>query len=289
MFGDRNSQVRFGPYRLVRRIGSGGMGEIFEARDTCLGHRVALKLLHRDIAKRAGASDLLLREGLAAARVQHPHVIRVLSWGTERGTPYLAMELLHGFDLSKLISRRRPLAVDEALDLVLPAFAGVAAAHDVGVIHCDLKPANVYVARGPGEPRPKVLDFGLSRVLTSAENFWMDAVTGTPAYMSPEQARAASRASFASDQYSLAALLYQCITGTLPFGCRSFENLESRITVPPPPPSDRAAGISRALDELVLRAMSPAPSDRFSCVRQFGAALLPFASRPRRCASRDAP
>jgi serine/threonine-protein kinase len=256
------------------------MGTVFEAEDMYLGHRVALKLLHADAIHRADALERFLREGRAAARIRHPHVIQVLSSGTERGVPYLAMELLQGSDLSELVARRGRLPVQEALDLLLPAFAGVCAAHDASVIHRDLKPANIFVARGPsGEALPKVLDFGVSKVIGDEPSSSTEAVIGTVAYMAPEQARCAGNASFASDQYSLALLLYHCITGELPFEGRSvLEIVEAVMTAPPMPPSQRRAEIPRAIDAPILRAMSRAPSERFASVRHFGAALIEFAS-----------
>ena len=279
---DDDDRTRFGPYRIVRRIGTGGMGSVFEAEDTGLGHRVALKLLHPHVAERPGAARRFLREGRAAARIQHPHVVHVLALGKEGDTPYLAMELLDRGNLSDLIAAKGALSVGEALDLVLPVIAAVAAAHDAGVIHRDLKPSNVCIAQGPGaRPWPKVVDFGVSKVVSAGghEATVTDAVIGTAAYMAPEQARAASNASFASDQYSLAVLLYQCVTGHLPFGGRSmYEVLESVMSAPVAPPSARAKDVPQALDEAVLRGMSRDPGDRFPSVRAFGAALLQLAT-----------
>ena len=289
MAADVEEQSCFGPYRVLRRVGSGGMGSVFEAEDTGLGHRVALKLLHPHVARRPGAVERFLREGRAVARIRHPHVVQVFALGLEAATPYLAMELLRGDDLSQVIAREGRLSVDGALDLVLPVVAAVAAAHDAGVIHRDLKPSNVCITRGPGgRSCPKVVDFGVSKVLSvdgAAELTVSDSVVGTAAYMSPEQARAASAASFRSDQYSLAALLYQCVTGDLPFSGRSvYEIVESIMTAPLGPPSVRASGIPPALDEAVLRAMSRNPDDRYPSVRAFGAALLPLASERARLA-----
>src|SRR5215472_3765232 len=279
---DDDDRTRFGPYRIVRRIGTGGMGSVFEAEDTGLGHRVALKLLHPHVAERPGAARRFLREGRAAARIQHPHVVHVLALGKEGDTPYLAMELLDRGNLSDLIVSKGALSVSEALDLVLPVIAAVAAAHDAGVIHRDLKPSNVCIAQGPcARPWPKVVDFGVSKVVSAGghEATVTDAVIGTAAYMAPEQARAASNASYASDQYSLAVMLYQCVTGQLPFGGRSmYEVLESVMSAPVAPPSARAKDVPAALDEAVLRGMSRDPGDRFPSVRAFGAALLQLAT-----------
>jgi serine/threonine-protein kinase len=284
-----DDRARFGPYRIIRRIGTGGMGSVFEAEDTGLGHRVALKLLHPHVAARAGATRRFLREGRAAARIRHPHVVQVFALGTERDTPYLAMELLEGGSLSDLVLRKGALGLRDALDLVLPVIAGVAAAHDAGVIHRDLKPSNVCFAQRPGaRPWPKVVDFSVSKVVSAAganELTATDTVVGTAAYMAPEQARVASNASFRSDQYSLAVMLYQCITGELPFGGRSlYEILESVMSAPVVPPSARAPNIPATIDEAVLRGMSRSPEDRFPSVRAFAAALLHAASEPARAA-----
>jgi serine/threonine protein kinase len=283
-------QARLGPYRVIRRVGSGGMGTVFEAEDTALGHRVAVKLLHPHLAGRPGAVQRFLREGRAAARIRHPNVVQVFALGLEGEVPYLAMELLHGDDLSVVIAREGRLSVEAALDLVLPVVAAVAAAHEAGVIHRDLKPSNVCMSRGPGgQACPKVVDFGVSKVITGESAACVTAsnsVVGTTAYMAPEQVRGANT-SFRSDQYSLAAMLYQCITGELPFsGGSVYEMMESIMTTPLPAPSARASGISPALDTAVLRAMNRDPEHRFPTVRAFGAALLPLASERTRLALR---
>jgi tRNA A-37 threonylcarbamoyl transferase component Bud32 len=280
---DRDDQNRFGPYRILRHIRSGGMGSVFEAEDTGLGHRVALKLLHPHVARSPGAAARFLREGRAAARIRHPHVVQVFALGAEGDTPYLAMELLDGDDLSQIVAREGRLSVDDALELVLPVIAAVAAAHDAGIIHRDLKPSNVCTVRDPrARPWPKVVDFGVSKVITGdgANDVTLaGTVIGTAAYMAPEHARASCNASFRSDQYSLAVLLYHCVTGGLPFSGRSmYELVEAIMTAPLAPPSARVEGIPRGFDEAMLGAMSRDPEERFSSVRAFGAALLPLAS-----------
>ena len=142
------------------------MGTVYEAIDTRLGRLVALKRLHPRIADHPGASERFLREGRAAARVRHPHVVQVLALGSDDGSPFLAMELLDGQSLAALLERRERLEVAEALDYVLPVIAAVGAAHDAQVIHRDLKPSNVFVERGPGgQPWPKVVDFGVSAIV----------------------------------------------------------------------------------------------------------------------------
>ncbi len=285
----QDTRGRVGPYRVIRRIGSGGMASVFEAEDEVLGQRVALKQLHPHIAERPGAAARFLREGRAAARVDHPHVVRVFSLGRSEDAPYLAMELLQGSDLAAILARDGRMPVDAALSLLLPVLAGVAAAHDAGVIHRDLKPSNVFIAAGArGQPCPKVVDFGVSKLLASGDARDLtgtDAVVGTAAYMAPEQARGVSHASFRSDQYALAVILYECVTGEMPFGGASLvEILQSLMTEPVVPPSQRVAGIPPAFDAIVLRAMSRVPTDRFHSVRALGAALLPVASERARSA-----
>jgi serine/threonine protein kinase len=183
--------------------------------------------------------------------------------------PYLAMELLAGQDLAAILSRLGPLGLGDALDLLVPVIAAVAAAHDAGVVHRDLKPSNVFIAHGPGgRPFPKVLDFGVSRVLADAEAELTAAsrqLVGTVTYMAPEQAADARNASFRSDQYSLAMILVESLTGQ--------------------PRADLGASeIPGTMCDILARALRPSPDDRFPSVRSVGDALLPFASERTRLA-----
>jgi serine/threonine protein kinase len=272
-----------GPYRVLSCIGSGAMGTVHEAVDTTLGRMVALKRLHPHIAESPGASERFLREGRAAARIRHPHVVQVLALGNEGGAPFLAMERLDGHSLAAVLERCDRLSVAEALDHVLPVIAAVGAAHDAQVIHRDLKPSNVFVERGPGgQPWPKVVDFGVSAIVEgsgSSVATGSDGIVGTVAYLPPEQARGQSGGSFAGDQYALAVLLYECVTGERPFaGTSSFEVLDAILHARIVPPSRRAPDVPRGFDAIVARAMSRKPERRYPSVRAFGAALLPMAS-----------
>ena len=226
-----------GPTAPYAEIGSGGMATIFAAVDGVIHQRVAIKRLHPHIASRPGATERFLREGRAAARIRHPHVVQIFALGTSEGAPYLAMELLEGSDLGTVLTREGRLGVEDALEIVLPVIAGVAAAHDAGVVHRDLKPSNVFVSSGPrGRVWPKVLDFGVSKILDAEGDgpaTATDGVIGTAAYMAPEQARTARSASFRSDQYSLGVLLYQCLTGELPFATAGMYDLVVAIMTAP--------------------------------------------------------
>ena len=274
---------RLGPYRLVRRIGSGGMASVFEAVDDVTGQRVALKRLHPHLAEREGAAERFLREGRSVARLSHRHVVRVIALGDDAETPYLAMELLAGEDLGALLTRKGALDVAEALDHVLPIFAAIAAAHDAGIIHRDVKPPNIVVAAdAAGEPCPKLVDFGISKQLSGPETRELtgsEAVLGTAAYMAPEQIRCVRDASFASDQYAIAVVLYQAVTGALPFAGRGVhEVFEAIMTAPFVAPNVLAPSVPAPVAAAIGRAMRRDPLRRFPSVRAFGAALLPFAS-----------
>jgi serine/threonine protein kinase len=268
-----------GPYRLVRYLGAGGMGSVFEAEDTRTGQLVALKRLHPHVAERASATQRFLREGRIAARVRHPHVVQIRSVGEHAGVPFLAMELLQGCDLAAILSRDGRLPVDRVLDLLLPVVSAVAAAHEAGVIHRDLKPSNVFVARTLyGLPWPKVVDFGVSKVVTGDDAVALTptgGLFGTIAYMAPEQAHAAHDVSFSVDQYALGVVLYHCLTGHLPFSGRSvYQVLQAVMIAPVTPPSKCAPNVPQALDAIVLRAMRREPEARFASVRELEGALL---------------
>lgn len=260
-----DTPLHCGHYRIVSCIGSGAMGVVYEAVDTRVGRSVALKRLHPHIACRPGAQARFLLEGQAAARIRHPHVVEVLALGNEDSGPFLAMELLEGRNLAAVLDSRERLSVSEALETVLPVIAAVAAAHDAQVIHRDLKPSNVFLARGPGgQLWPKVVDFGVSAILEgNASTLTLssqEGVVGTIAYLPPEQASGESGGSFAGDQYALAVLLYECVTGVRPFsGSSPYQVLSAILSSP-------------------ARAMSRNPRDRFPSIRAFGAALLALAS-----------
>jgi eukaryotic-like serine/threonine-protein kinase len=270
---------RFGRYTLLRPIGRGGMGAVYEAEHVHLGKRVALKTLHAPALAEAESVARFLREGRAAARVRHPHVVDVTDVGVEDGVPYLVMELLDGEDLAAKLRREAPLPVTEALDLLLPVMAAVDAMHAAGVVHRDLKPENLFLARALGRVVPKVLDFGVARPddAPRAASSRGDLV-GTPFYLSPEQVDGA-RGDARSDQHALAVVLYECLCGRRPYDAPTLLGLlatirEGRRDDPRALRPDLPAGLCAAL----AVAMNPLPSQRFARVRDFAEALLPDAS-----------
>jgi serine/threonine-protein kinase len=272
-----------GPYDLVRVIGSGGMGVVYEARHRSLGRRVAIKVMHARLepgASRDLATARFLREGRAAAQVRHPNVVDVFDLGVHDGVPYLAMELVEGETLAQLLAREGALAPTRVAELMLPILAAVGELHAAGVVHRDLKPANILLSRERGGVCPKVADFGLSRLDDgSAPLTASNVVVGTYAYMSPEQARVSKEATEHSDQYALGVVLYECVTGVRPFqGSAPYELLHAIVHDSPAPPSKRRADVPAAFDAMVMRAMARSPDDRFASVDELGEALLAFAT-----------
>ncbi len=261
------------------------MGVVYEAKHATLGRRVAIKVLH---AHEAGApkSDLVakrfLREGRAAASVKHAHVVDVFDFGVHEGTPFLVMELIEGETLAQRIAREGAIPLAKVVELLLPIASAVAELHAAGIVHRDLKPANILLAREKnGAICPKVGDFGVSRLDDGSAGLTESGVVvGTCAYMSPEQALSSKGAMEHSDQYALGAILYECVTGKLPFeGETPYAVTHAVLNAPLAPPSARNAALPPDLDAVVLRAMARDPEARFESIEELGEALLPFAAR----------
>jgi serine/threonine-protein kinase len=275
---------RVASYVIVGEIGRGGMATVFEAEHAELKKRVAIKVLHPHLVAEEAAASRFLREGKAAAQIHHPHVVDVFDVGTHEGLPYIVMERLDGVDLAKVVAERGALPLEELADLLLPVMAAVHAAHEAGVIHRDLKPSNVVVTTSPdGARTATVLDFGISKVTRdpSADETASEVLLGTVHYLSPEQTKSPKNASFASDQYALGVMLYECATGAKPFhGTSHYGLMHAIVSSSPVPPSQLAPSLPRAFDALVARAMHRDRERRFPSVKALGAALCAFASPP---------
>ena len=272
-----------GRYEIRRLLGQGGMGRVYEAQHRDLKKRVAIKTLLPALASNGDARERFLREGEAASRIRHPHVVDVTDVGSEGQVIYLVMEYLEGEDLARLIARQGSLSSIQSADILLPVAAAIATAHQQGVIHRDLKPENIFLARtGFGGVHPKVLDFGISKVLGGSG---LRALTGTAAtmgtmnYLPPESLQGAREADARSDQYGLGTILYECVTGQRAFEEESFYLVLKKIAEGQfVPPCGRRPEIPRRLEKVILRAMSLEPVRRFESVGHLGAALLEFAS-----------
>jgi eukaryotic-like serine/threonine-protein kinase len=272
-----------GRYMLVRKIGTGGMGAVYEGIHAELRKRAAVKVLLPPSSENPDLRARFLREGQAAARIRHPHVVDIYDVGEQGGLTFLIMEFLEGEDLLRLLRREHRMSIERAVDLMLPVIAAIGAAHREGVIHRDLKPGNIFLSRGAyGDVVPKVLDFGISKLINDAatDNLTQTgAVMGTPFYMSPEQALGGRFVDARSDQYSLAVIFYQMVTGKRPFEADSmYSILHSIVQGMLVPPRDIDPAIPEALEDAILRAMSKAPAERFPNVGGFANAILPFAS-----------
>jgi eukaryotic-like serine/threonine-protein kinase len=276
--------ARLGKYEIVRVIGSGGGGVVYEAIHPELKKRVAVKTLHPKLARNPEALRRFLREGEAASRIRHPHVVDIADVGVHEGQPFLVMELLEGRDLRAHLDDRGALPLPEALDLMLPVIAAVAAGHDAGVVHRDLKPHNVFICVGRGgDPHPKVLDFGVSKLLdpTPSAVSWSGAENrmGTLCYMSPEQVRGSRHLDARVDQYALGLILYECLTGARVHAGEDQVAIIAKISEGVvQPPSLLRPDLPPELEAALLQALAASPDDRFPSVHHFGRALLPFAA-----------
>ena len=210
-----------GKFRVIRRLGEGGMGSVYEIEHELTKHRRALKMLHSALAAMPSIVERFLREASAAGRVGNPHIAETFDAGIlETGEPYLVMELLRGEPLSARVARG-PLLLHEVVDLIGQACVGVAAAHAAGIVHRDLKPDNLFVVDVEGRPFVKILDFGISKFDQNQTGGMAltkeGAAMGTPYYMSPEQIRGVANLDARADVYALGVILYECLAGKRPF------------------------------------------------------------------------
>jgi|GEM_PF-1694247 len=276
----RIGQILGDKYRVEALIGRGGMGAVYRASHVLTGKQVALKWMLRSSADLT-ARRRLLREALAAGRIDHPNVVDVYDVGEhESCAAYLVMELLHGEALRARLARA-PLDWREALEILLPAVCGVSAAHRAGVIHRDLKPDNIFLCTDPhGTSRAaKVLDFGIASVRSSDAGeptlTGHGAILGTPAYMSPEQLTGARDVDVRTDVYAFGVILYEALTGRRPFQADSFPELVLAIAQQAPQrPSELRAELPQALERIVLRALAKAREDRFATMDELLDALV---------------
>ncbi len=258
-----------GRYRVVARIGSGGMADVWCAEDLQLGRRVALKLLHGRFADDREFVERFRREASSAAGLQHPNVVSIYDRGEWDGTSYIAMEFVDGEPLKALIDREGPLEPARAIDLTIQVLRAARFAHRRGIVHRDLKPHNVIV---DGEGRAKVADFGIARAGAS-DMTETGSILGTAQYLSPEQAQGHA-VSARSDLYSIGVLLHELLTGRVPFDGDSAVTIALKhVAETPVPPSRIDPRVPPALDAVVLRALAKDPEERFADADAFIAAL----------------
>lgn len=274
---------RIGGYLLRECIGQGGMARVYRAEHEGLRRQVALKVLLEAPGGAGDGHERFLREARIAAAIKHRNVVNIFDVGVDRGTPYLAMELLEGADLDTFMGGRNRLDEATTMDIIVPIASALATVHDAGIIHRDLKPGNIFLARGLNdELEPRLLDFGISKSvtdqlkLTSAQG----PVLGTPFYMSPEAACGGEMTAL-SDQYALGVVLYECLTGVHPFAASSnFAEIIHRIRIGGyTPVAEQNPQLSRRMVAIVERAMQLEPGRRFADMRALGRELLLLAGQ----------
>ena len=256
-------------YRIVRRIGSGGMADVYCAEDTHLGRQVALKVLHRRFAQDEEFVERFRREASAAAGLQHPNVVGVFDRGRHDGTYYIAMEHLAGRTLKEIVESEAPLAQERVVDFGLQILHAAGFAHRHGVIHRDFKPHNVIVDE---HAHAKVTDFGIARAGAS-EMTETGSIMGTAQYLSPEQAQGHA-VTATSDLYSIGVMLYEMLAGRLPFEGESAVSIALKhLSEPPMPISQIRPDVHPALESVVMAALAKDPARRWQTADEFGEAL----------------
>src|ERR1700694_4759474 len=281
-------QVFDGKYRLDERLGGGGMGTVYRATHLLIDRVVAVKVLSQRFVGDETAQQRFRREARAAGRMQHPNAVTVNDFGaTEDGWLYIVMELLEGQTLRDLLAREAPLDPARAVSFMLQTWAAVAAAHDAGLIHRDLKPANIFIEQRPNFPAMvKVLDFGVAKFMVEEHDddyntlTQVGAIIGTPRYMSPEQCSGAAPLTPASDVYSLGIILYEMLTGAVPFNADTPLALALKhVSEAPRSLHEIVPSIPEDLEKVVSHALAKNPTDRPVDAHEFRRELHATAAR----------
>jgi eukaryotic-like serine/threonine-protein kinase len=272
-----SGQVLRDKYELLRPIGAGGMGVVWLSHDRILDVDVAVKISRRFVND---AADLMTKRALTearlAAQLAHPAICRVLDFGlTPQGDPFVVSELLCGEELDQVLASEGPLPSTLAVRTLLPVLNGLAAAHAKGIVHRDVKPANIFLARDPqGRIQPKLLDFGVARVVSARPEITSPGlVCGTAHYMSPEQARGSVEIDARSDIWSFCASLYELLTGSVPFDGENYNAVLAAVLTTRPRPPVELARCDAALSAIVMRGLARDKSARFESADELGSEL----------------
>jgi serine/threonine-protein kinase len=277
-------EILGGQFRIVQKIGTGGMGSVYKAEQPEMNRMVAIKILHPKLAGRKDLTSRFRREARAMSQLTHPNTVRVFMYGEleEDGSLYIVMELLEGRNLNQTVRKEGPMGPERAIPILVQVCGALHEAHEMGIVHRDLKPENIFLCvQGGLKDYPKVLDFGLAKVterqmrpgsvILTQEGM----VFGTPEFMSPEQAQG-KMLDARSDIYSLAVILYEVLTGKLPFNAKTpMEYIQKHVMEPPIPLNERVPGktFPPVLGEVIAKALAKNPADRFQTAADFAAAL----------------
>jgi len=273
----------FGNFQVVRLIGEGGFGEVYEAQNPFLQRRAAIKIMHTGMDQDPELVRRFLNEARAASAIRHPNIIDVFDAGvTSEGEPYILMEFLDGDSLQKIIFQQGPIPLGTVQEIARQAGSALSAAHQAGIVHRDLKPENLFLVPDPNSPmgfRVKVLDFGIAKIKQgegkgSTLRTQAGLLMGSPSYMSPEQCRDSSDVDLRSDIYSFAIIVYETLAGRPPFVSESAtEMLVMQITADPPPLRGLVPDLPDYVEQSVMRALAKDRDKRFGTVDYFVGAL----------------
>jgi serine/threonine-protein kinase len=264
-------------YQLDAQMGSGGMAVVYKARDLMLERWVAIKVLRKSFSGDPAFGERFRQEAKAAANLAHPNIVTVHDFGFDKGRLFIVMEFVPGITLKELIQQRGRLTTDDAIHLMVQSCAGIGYAHRAGLVHCDVKPQNILVTP---DKRVKVTDFGIARALASIRSDEKsEVVWGSPQYFSPEQA-SGKAPSPASDVYGLGVILFEMLTGQLPFkGTTSTELSRQHRELRPPEPRHINPAVNENLNRIILKILSKEPSSRYRTADQLGRVLMSFSPK----------
>jgi serine/threonine-protein kinase len=264
-------------FRLGEMLGRGGMGSVWRATHLGLDVPCAVKFIEGELAALPEAQARFEREAKAAAQLRSPHVVQILDHGVWDGTPYIAMELLEGEDLGKRLARVGRMSPADTHNVVGQVCRALAKAHAAGIVHRDLKPDNIFLVRDDDREITKVLDFGIAKSrgqdLGGSSNTKTGAMLGTPYYMSPEQAQGIKQVDFRTDLWALAVIVYQALTGRLPFESEALGDLLVRIIVAPLPVPSHVGPVPPGFDQWWTKAASRDPNERFQSAKELADSL----------------
>jgi serine/threonine-protein kinase len=276
-------EILEGQFQIIQKIGTGGMGSVYKASQPQMNRMVAIKILHPKLVNRRDLTSRFRREARAMSQLTHPNTVKVFLYGElEDGSLYIVMELLEGRNLNQAVRREGPLPVERAIPILIQVCAALHEAHTLGIVHRDLKPENIFLCNQGGlQDFARVLDFGLAKVterqmrpgslILTQEGM----VFGTPEFMSPEQAQG-RELDARSDIYSLAVILYEAITGKLPFNAQTpMEYIQKHVLERPISLSERAPELSLpvGLEAVVAKALAKKPEERWQSAAEFATAL----------------
>jgi eukaryotic-like serine/threonine-protein kinase len=277
-----------GNYRVLRKLGEGGMGTVYLAEHKLIGRKAAVKVLLPEYLRQKDIVDRFFNEARATTGIHHPGIVQVLDFGQKDDSIYLVMEYLQGEPLDRRLKRQRRLPIAQALRIAHHCASALAAAHAAGVIHRDLKPGNIFLVSDPqvdGGERAKILDFGIAKLTNDRQlspvKTRTGSMVGTPVYMSPEQCRGAGEIDHRSDIYALGCVLFRMICGRPPFVAQGVgEIIASHLREPAPSPCEYEAGVPPELEAVILTTLAKSPDDRHATMSELAAELQALGRLP---------